>query len=187
VELPFVIALNFAVGLTLVFIFHQLTVRRDQQNASESLPTAGRRADRIDADRQRVMELHDKKRLSMYRDEPPAIFRGIASPDMARKLEEEHGATAAESAERTARRLRWSHLPTEDKADLQDIQALLTQAMDAGNPEAHRLNLYGRLQIKIRGLNDRHGAQLVPAKALAQVEAQARLALTAGTSEGAHR
>ncbi|XKH58414.1 hypothetical protein LG293_17490 (plasmid) [Citricoccus nitrophenolicus] len=87
--------------------------------------------------------------------------------------------TAIDVAERAARKLRWSHLSATEQTDLEEIQALLNQAMDKGNPEVHRLNLYARLQTKIRRLNERHGADVVATAALGEIEARAQLMIEA--------
>ncbi|WP_298045171.1 hypothetical protein [uncultured Citricoccus sp.] len=77
-------------------------------------------------------------------------------------------------AERAARRLRWSHLPQDDQKDLNQIKALLDHAMNSGTPDEARRSYYAQLQRAIKRLNQRHGTELIPTTATAQIEKLAR-------------
>jgi hypothetical protein len=77
-------------------------------------------------------------------------------------------------AERAARRLRWSHLPVNDQKDLNQIKALLDHALSSGTPDEARRSYYAQLQRAIKRLNQRHGTDLIPARATTQIEALSR-------------
>jgi hypothetical protein len=85
---------------------------------------------------------------------------------------------AIDTAERKARALRWSHLPELDRQDLDQIKALLAHAESPGNTDEARVTYYAQLQKVIRRLNDRAGHPVVPAGAVSQIEASARLSLS---------
>ncbi len=98
------------------------------------------------------------------------------SKDLLMEFENAVGAyeTATDVAERAARRLRWGHLSESDRKDLEQLRSLLTHAESPGNTEVARHTYYAQLQKVARRLNYRHGAHVVPATAMAAIEARTR-------------
>lgn len=78
-----------------------------------------------------------------------------------------------------AHEIRWETIPTEDKKDLEQAQALLTQAKDPGTPDKQRGVLYEQLKRVINRLNKRRGSDVIPTKGLQEIEEQHRLLLEA--------
>lgn len=82
---------------------------------------------------------------------------------------------AVDTAERAARRLRWSALPSADQDDLKQMRHLLNHAENPGNTDQARATYYAKLQQVARRLNDRHGVHVVPATVVAAIAAKAEL------------
>lgn len=90
--------------------------------------------------------------------------------------------TTISIAERTAQKIQWSLMDASERKDLKAARSLLAHASDPANTPEARATYYGQLQKVVRRLNEKHGAPVVPEKALTSIEQAARLALDSLTN-----